>query len=606
MTDKYYTDEKIEELHKRFNDVFNQKSSHEPLWQKIAQYCGLNKYFHNEKQNHLKTDTEINNSSAIISLNQSSDSMLGILIGDGNFFKLKVKDKIEEIIRNKTLETEDGQQLQLNISKHNLDKYMEFVNFVLREQFFSKDSNFVKNLQKTIREYFAFGNGGMGVFRNNSDADITTDFSASHLEFVNYSINNCAFLEGRNGNINDIFLKYNWNSKRIVETFCMENNIFNEEKFNDLPDIIKGEYKNHDFHNNHEIAYLFMLNPEKRKEAKKGIYNTNYVGLFIDFNNKYIYKKEYFKRNHIKIIRDNIKTGETYGKGLAANIISEIELLNKITGDAIENIENITEPYLAIYENILTGNKIELDRNKPLVLKSDENNPNPNPPIFPVIQPGDVSHVIQILLPMLQQNITTALKTDVFLDFNAKSSMTATETQIRSNIRNKILFANALDFQNLLNNLIYNSYHILFDDDFYDRKDNVIEYLEKNNIDWFDIEYTSELAQIQKNSEIQNILSYINTMANILTLAPAQSQQEIIKKIDFNAIADRVASIYNHNDFIIDEETFKKKIEAEQQAMVQQSQMQNELIQADILNKNTQALKNQREAMASMGGSQEF
>ncbi len=574
---EYYTDEKIEELHKRFNDAFSQRSTYEALWQKIASYCGLNKYFNNERQNNIKTDIEINNSQATISLNQSSDSMLGILIGDGNFFKLKVKDKIEEIVKNKTLETENGEQKRLILSKNNLEKYISFVNFVLKEQFFNKDSNFIKNLQKTIKEYFAYGNAGMGVFKNNSNSDITEDFSSSNLEFINYSINNSAFLEGKNGNINSIFLKYNWNSKRIVETFCMENNILNEDKFNKLPDIIKEEYKNHTF-NNHEIAYIFTTNPEKRKEAKKGIYNTNYVGLFIDFNNRYIYKKEYFKRNHIKIIRDNIKTGETYGKGLAANIISEIELLNKITGDAIENIENITEPYLAIYENILTGNKIELDRNKPLVLKSDDQNPTTNPPIFPVIQPGDISTVIQVLIPMLQQNITTALKTDVFLDFNAKSSMTATETQIRSNIRNKILFANALDFQNLLNNLIYNSYHILFDEGFYDKKDNVIEYLEKNNIDWFDIEYTSELAQIQKNSEIQNILSYINTMASVLSVAPAESQQEVIKKIDFSKIADKIASIYNSSDFLLDEETFKRKLEAEQQAMAQQSQMQNELI----------------------------
>ena len=570
IKDNYYNDKKIEELEKIFNDAFNQKSRYEGLWQKTAQYCGLNKYFYNEKQNDIKTDIEINNSQAVISLNQSSDSMLGILIGDGNFFKLKVKDKIDEIIKNKTLETETGQQLQLNLSKQNLEKYVSFINFILKEQFFNKDSNFVKSLQKTIKEYFAFGNAGMGVFKNSLDNDITIDFSSSCLEFVNYSVNNCSFLEGKNGNVDNLFLKYQWSAKRIVETFCVKNNILDEDKFKDLPATIQEEYKSNT-NNNHEVCYIFMSNPEKRKDAKKGIYKSSYVGLFIDFENKYIFKKDYYKRNHIKIIRDNIKTGETYGKGLAGNIISEIELLNKITGDTVENIENLTEPYLAIYENILTGNKIELDRNKPLILKADKDNPTINPPIFPVIQSGDISSVIQVLIPMLQNNISTALKADVFLDFNAKSNMTATETQVRNNIRNKVLFANALDFQSLLNNLIYNSYHILFDNNYMEKKDNVITYLEENNIDWFDIEYTSELAQIQKNSEIQSILSYINTMASVLSVAPQTSQQEVIKKIDFNKIADKIASIYNHNDFVLDEETFKKKIEAEQQAIAQQN-----------------------------------
>lgn len=163
MTEEYYNSERIEELQKRFTDAFNQKSSYETLWQKIASYCGLNKYFYNEKQNDIKTDIEINNSQAVISLNQSSDSMLGILIGDGNFFKLKVKDKIEEIIKNKVLETEEGNYRPLNLSKQNLEKYISFVNFILKEQLFNKDSNFVKNLQKTIKEYFAYGNAGMGI-----------------------------------------------------------------------------------------------------------------------------------------------------------------------------------------------------------------------------------------------------------------------------------------------------------------------------------------------------------------------------------------------------------------------------------------------------------
>ena len=96
-------------------------------------------------------------------------------------------------------------------------------------------------------------------------------------------------------------------------------------------------------------------------------------------------------------------------------------------------------------------------------------------------------------------------------------------------------------------------------------------------------------------------MSYINTMASVLSVAPQESQQEVIKKIDFNKIADKIASIYNHNDFIIDEETFRKKIQAEQQAIAQQNQIQNELTQADILNKNTQSLKNQREAMGISG-----
>ena len=597
---EYYNSEKISELRNLTETAFAKKTEYESLWFKIANYCGLNKYFYNEKQNDRVEDKEINNSQASISLNQSSDSMLGILIGDGNFFKIKPKDKLEELIKDKkiyNIETKEAKELILN--NDNLQNYSEFVNFFLKEQFFNKDSNFIKSLHQTIKEYFAFGNAGMGVFKSNlNDINFEEDFSKSHLDFKNYSINNCAFLEGKNGDIDSIFIKYRWSAKKIVETFCMgEDGFINETLTKNIPEQILGDYRSSVNKNiEYDINYIFIKNPEKKNNVIKGRYNANYVGLFIHFDSNKILKKEYFKNKQIKIIRDNIKTGETYGKGLAGKIISEIELCNKISGDLVENIENIVRPYLAVYENVLSSSIIELDRNKPLILKSSKDNPATNPSIFPVIANGDPTSAVNVLLPILQQNIATGLKSDIFLDFNSKSDMTATETQIRNNIRNKVLFANALDFQNLLNNLIYNSYYILFKDNFYNKKDEVITYLEDNYIDWFDIEYTSELAQIAKNSEITNIMNFIQTMASVLSIAPPEKQQEVIKKIDFSKIADAVASIYNRNDFLISEEDFNKMVEEEKQAMAVQNQFLTEQAQADLTNKNAQTAKLLNEA----------
>lgn len=259
--------------------------------------------------------------------------MLGILIGNGDFFKLKIKDSILDLLKEQSIE----------FNSSSLDEYLNYVNNVIQEQLFSKESNFTKNLQKTIKEYFAFGNAGMGVFKNSYvENDPVANYSSSHLNFVNYSINNCAFLEGKSGNIDNIFIKYNWSAKKIVETFCFDEfKLLNEDKFNSLPEEIKNSYNNKQTKGRiFKVNYILTQNSERKKEAINGIYSANYVGLFIDFDNKYIFAKEYFKNNPIKIIRDNIRTGETYGKGNAGNIISDIELVNTITGDIVENIEN--------------------------------------------------------------------------------------------------------------------------------------------------------------------------------------------------------------------------------------------------------------------------
>ena len=85
-------------------------------------------------------------------------------------------------------------------------------------------------------------------------------------------------------------------------------------------------------------------------------------------------------------------------------------------------------------------------------------------------------------------------------------------------------------------------------------------------------------------------------MASVVSIAPQDKQQEVIKKINFNKITEVVANIYNKNEFLLSEEEFKKIIEQEQQYNQIQNQYQNDLQQADIMNKNAQTLKLQRDA----------
>jgi hypothetical protein len=231
------------------------------------------------------------------------------------------------------------------------------------------------------------------------------------------------------------------------------------------------------------------------------------------------------------------------------------------------------------------------------VLKSSQNNPSPNPPIFPVIANGDISSVIQVIIPELKNNITSGLKADVFMDFNARSNMTATESMQRYNIRNKVLFANALDFQNLLNHTINYSYKILSANNMFQKTNEAVDYFNQNNIDWFDIEYTSELSQISKTTEIQNLTNFINTMAMI-----AQVYPEATKRMDFAKIVEKIDGLFNNTSLLLDETEFKQKLEQEAQLMQEQNMMANMQAQANINNTNAQAFRNQKEALRPTGG----
>jgi hypothetical protein len=450
--------------------------------------------------------------------------MLGILIGDGNFFKIKLKESIKDVLKDSNIFYSIGE----------MEDYIDHINNRIKEEYFNKECNFTKVLHRSVKEYFAFGNTGIGIFSNKK---AKMGLSNSKLNFINYSVNNTAFMEGVDGNIDNIFMKYRWNAKKIVETFCIDETTGNldEEKLSNFPAKITSAYNNaSNTLTSFNVDYVIVPNMHRNPEAVDGILSARYIGLFIDFDDSFIYETEFFQEMPIKIIRDNINSNEIYGSGLACNIISEIELSNKISGDIVEQIENTVNPYLAMYENVIDDAKIVLDRNKPLILKASQNSPQTNPPIFPVIANGDISSVVQILLPQLQNNITSGLKSDVFLDFNSRSNMTATESMQRYNIRNKVLFANALDFQNLLNHIITYSYFILAREEAFSKSNNAIAFLNENSIEWFDIEYTSELSQISKTTEIQKSIFVKNNKKYI------EEQKKKLKerKIYFISFAD--------------------------------------------------------------------
>ena len=146
-----YTKEKLREIESLKSYAFNERANYESIWKQVAIYCGLNRYFYDERKNDRKDDIEVNNSQAIIALNQTSDSMLGILIGNGDFFKIKIKNSVYDLLKNNNITYSVGQ----------LNDYIEHINNVIQEQLFNKESNFIKTLHKSIKEYFAFGNTGM-------------------------------------------------------------------------------------------------------------------------------------------------------------------------------------------------------------------------------------------------------------------------------------------------------------------------------------------------------------------------------------------------------------------------------------------------------------
>ena len=62
---------------------------------------------------------------------------------------------------------------------------------------------------------------------------------------------------------------------------------------------------------------------------------------------------------------------------------------------------------------------------------------NGQSPVFPIAPSGDISAVINFIIPELRKGLVNIFKIDQLLDFNNNTSMTATESSYRMSIRGK-------------------------------------------------------------------------------------------------------------------------------------------------------------------------
>ncbi|MDR0423213.1 MAG: head-tail connector protein [Rickettsiales bacterium] len=577
------TSEDINSLKDLSQEAFKNKTRYESLWKDSMMYCGLFNDYNQQNQNDRETpgENEINDSQPSVSLNKSTKGILSILLGSFPFFTLKLKTKIEKTVDkiNSPFSITDIKDIIAELSKE------------INEEIMEKNTNFPSKMESLIKHYLVTGNCAIGVYKNKPN---TTKYNISKLFFTIYTVNDVAWSLGYDNEPESFFMKYKWTADFIVKTICYDEGMLNNSAFENLPENIKREYSNSSTKNmEHDIQFILIPNKYKNPEATEGILSTNYIGYYVEFSSNKVLKQTFYYENPIITIRSNTDTNESYGKSEITNCIGDIRMLNKITGDAVESIQNSVNPYLGVLANALdktSRDKIELKRDEPIILNETQT-PSKGNPIFPILPQTDISATLQFVIPEKRQLIQETFMTDVIIDYMNKNQITATEITLRNNIRNKTLFYMILKFKNLLDNVIFISYQII-------KKEHpqaaIFQFLDSISSNWFEIEYNTEITEIMRTSDISNIMNYINSIKTIANGLPPEIQQQIIKRIDFNKINTSLDNLFNKSTMLFTEEEFEQMQQAEAQAMAQQQEMQMLTQQAELNKINSEAYRNQK------------
>lgn len=585
------TDKEQSLVIERFKDLKQERTRYTPRWREIREYVSItnevNAEFEDTRQPSEQKDIYINDPTAFISVNQAGDYLAGIL-WNLNAVTLEpskyIKDKAQ------------GSDLS-NFYKKATEVFLEQMN--------ATDAGFHSVLKSYCYEQFSFGTSGIGTFKSK---EFENKQSECCLTFKPFGVWNTAIDEGANNKIDVVYTVYHWRLNQIIEEFCYQDGVLNNELVEKLPDEIKEAYNANKFNQKFKLVFGVLPNSSYAMETR-GKNGAKYKGYwFIDNSSNKVFKVEYFDKMPISMCRAIRVNNQVYGESAGTLAISSVKMLNHIAGNTVDNIEKTTDAPLGIISgSLVAGNVLNRSANSVTVFNPQTTQGN-GQPIFPISQAGDISAVVNFLIPQLQKTIINMFKIDQLLDFNNQTEMTATESSYRMSIRGKAI--NGLLSQqktecieptchraiSIIQNCKLFGYTLDEIQEMPEETEEQMAYKQqliatgdyipeivleamKNNKMWYTLKFNGELEKLCNAEIYESIGRFLQYLSAILNLKPEVAHAingyeflELLKSVS-NLVNDKL--IKNKYDF----ENIIKKLE---EAQAQQAEMQNLIAQSQM------------------------
>lgn len=584
----------ISKLKDWHSELKTKSDENQSLWDDIASVVGItvnprNKDTKNYGKEGDRVDSQVDDPTAALSVNQAGDYLIGILWGTGNdILQLEPTDEVLQLAEEATVAP-----------------FYQYVSKTLLDQMNHSEAGFSTNLKPYAYDQVSFGTSGMGAYPNE---DYTKEGNA--IVYRSYGVDNIDIDEGKNGLINVVFVTYQWRVNRVVSEFCYRNGMFDEEKFTELPKKIQDSYKNKKI--NEEYTIIQAIFPREDYDPKlQGKKGTRFKGVwYLEEEKAEALLEEDYPTIPIAVARAIKIRGQVWGRSSGTLLISTIKCVNYIVKETIKILEKMEDPSLGVWNNAIFGDSV-VDSSAGGIVVFNEGVGGGKNPVFPLHEVGDPTGIIQYLVPYLNEKITTGFKVDLLLDFNSAKDMTATESLQRYVIRGKSL-ASLTQQQKIemLEPITHRSVSLCdsvglmgvdptIDDSVNNRlkklnrgdmiiPDAVLE-LKKQGKRWYKIRFKNELDKLSHTQAVENIIQVINVITAMASLYPI-----IVEAINWYSL---VSDLNKHLglSYIIGEKEFKGIVVADAQAKSQ-------AMEAQVGKDMSQAGKNTVEMQQIAGG----
>lgn len=592
----------------RFSQLKTERNKYINRWKDIEHYVALtnnvNCCFDDEERETKKKDVYINDPAGFICTNQAGDYLSGILWNQ-NAISLVPTEKIKK---------QGGAELE---------GFYKKATEVTLEQINSVDAGFLTVLKAYCYDQFSYGTSGIGVFKSK---EFQANQSESCLNFKSYGVYNSCIDEGNNNKINVVYSVFNWTVSRIIEEFCVEDGNYIEENFDSLPEEIKKLYNVGKLNNKKKLVFAILPNNFYQMN-KRGKASAKFKGYWFLDNSKKIFRVEYFKEMPIAFCRFIKPSNQVYGESPGTLAISSIKIVNHVKGKAIDNIEKNNDPAIGMFSGALVkGNVLNRSAGE-VTMFNPEAMGDGKSPVFPISNVGDISAIVNYLLPEEKKDITNTYKLDQLLDFNNQTQMTATESSFRMSIRGKS--TNGLLSQQkteCIEVLLHRVISIitecgLYGYDIDSMPENTPEEIMlkqqaindnakipdvvldamKNNERWYKIQYNGELEKLANAEMYEAMGRFLQYLVSALKIKP--ELQMAINDYEFIDLIKNISNLTNSK--LIKTKTeytalLEQMQEAQAQAQAQQTMINQGAMMKDVASANKDEAQATRERMMNV------
>jgi hypothetical protein len=309
-----------------------------PVWREIAKYTGIHVDPDSTKEEGKDLDSYTLDPTTALSTVQSADYLKGIIIGTG--------EKSFDLIPSDDLLEKTDQEA--------VSDWFSYATASVLKEINDPHSGFHQAMQAYFYDQVAFGNSGIGTFRNN----LGNNQNGNALIFKEYGVDTMVVDEGQNGILDIVFNKYTWKTNRFVQEFCNRGGSFDKKMFEILPEEVKSAWNNGDYNKTFDVIQGIMPNDEF-DPTRLGKAGSKYHGVwFLEKDSDKVFFEEDFKERPISFGRPIKVRGEIYGRAYGTMLLSSIRCVNEIVNGVMITLDKMREPAIGIVGSAIMGDNV--------------------------------------------------------------------------------------------------------------------------------------------------------------------------------------------------------------------------------------------------------